>query len=105
MRSRVMPGSSPTMERRLLVSRLNSVDLPTFGRPTMATSGKFSAPARAGITDRRYVGKMFLRLLTRDWDLAGRFALVPDPRYSVGVERVIYANQRDVHIQCLHSKQ
>src|SRR5579863_2775242 len=43
MRSRVMPGSSPTIERRLRVSRLNSVDFPTFGRPTIATSG--SAPA------------------------------------------------------------
>ena len=39
MRSRVMPGSSPTMERRECVSRLNSVDLPTLGRPTMAKMG------------------------------------------------------------------
>src|SRR5208337_715223 len=38
-RSRVMPGSFPTMARREPVSRLNSVDLPTLGRPTMATSG------------------------------------------------------------------
>src|SRR6185503_17801360 len=37
MRSRVMPGSSPTMDRRSPISRLKSVDLPTFGRPTMAT--------------------------------------------------------------------
>jgi hypothetical protein len=44
MRSRVMPGSSPTIERRLLVSRLKSVDLPTLGRPTMATSGSAAAP-------------------------------------------------------------
>src|SRR5271165_6959526 len=34
-----MPGSFPTMARREPVSRLNSVDLPTLGRPTMATSG------------------------------------------------------------------
>ena len=34
-----MPGSSPTMERRLLVTRLKRVDLPTFGRPQMAKSG------------------------------------------------------------------
>src|SRR5215207_5902120 len=39
MRSRVMPGSSPTMERRSPTSRLKSVDFPTFGRPTIATSG------------------------------------------------------------------
>src|ERR671926_1655164 len=37
MRSRVMPGSSPTMDRRSPISRLKRVDLPTFGRPTMAT--------------------------------------------------------------------
>ena len=40
MRSRVMPGSSPTMERREPVRRLKSVDLPTLGRPTMAMSGR-----------------------------------------------------------------
>ena len=34
-----MPGSSPTMARRDPVRWLKSVDLPTFGRPTMATSG------------------------------------------------------------------
>ena len=39
MRSRVMPGSSPTMERRLPVRRLKSVDLPTLGRPQMAKTG------------------------------------------------------------------
>ena len=36
-RSRVTPGRSSTSARRLPTSRLNSVDLPTFGRPTMAT--------------------------------------------------------------------
>src|SRR6185437_7051314 len=39
MRSRVIPGSSPTMARREPISRLKSVDLPTLGRPTMATVG------------------------------------------------------------------
>src|SRR6185503_11984822 len=34
-----MPGSSPTMARRLSVSLLNRVDLPTFGRPSMTTVG------------------------------------------------------------------
>jgi len=47
------------MDRRLFVNRLNSVDLPTLGRPTMATSGSASAPGRVGITDLRYVGKAF----------------------------------------------
>src|SRR5437868_13656394 len=42
MRSRVMPGSSPTIERREPTRRLNKVDLPTFGRPTIASVG--SAP-------------------------------------------------------------
>src|SRR5664280_3246621 len=37
MRSRVMPGSSPTMARRDPTSRLKSVDLPTLGRPTIAS--------------------------------------------------------------------
>src|SRR5205823_15040 len=39
MRSRVMPGSSPTMERREPTIRLKSVDLPTLGRPTIARVG------------------------------------------------------------------
>src|SRR5208337_3384108 len=57
MRSRVIPGSSPTIERRLFVSRLNKVDLPTFGRPTMATSGSDSVPDLAGSPDLRYFAK------------------------------------------------
>ena len=39
IRSRVTPGVSTTMARRFPTSRLNSMDLPTFGRPTMATTG------------------------------------------------------------------
>src|SRR5208282_2354210 len=42
MRSRVIPGSSVTMERRLSVRRLKSVDLPTLGRPTMTTEGSWT---------------------------------------------------------------
>src|ERR1700722_15927749 len=57
MRSRVIPGSSPTIDRRLAVNRLNSVLLPTLGRPTIATRGSFAAPAFTGTTDLRYVGK------------------------------------------------
>src|SRR5712692_1432290 len=40
MRSRVMPGSLVTMERRVPVKRLKSVDLPTLGRPTMTRVGR-----------------------------------------------------------------
>ena len=43
--SRVVPGRSWTTERSSPISRLNSVDLPTLGRPTMATEGT-GAPAR-----------------------------------------------------------
>ncbi len=39
MRSRVMPGSLVTMERRVPVRRLKRVDLPTLGRPTMTIEG------------------------------------------------------------------
>src|SRR6267143_693784 len=39
MRSRVIPGSLVTMERRVPVKRLKSVDLPTLGRPTITRDG------------------------------------------------------------------
>src|SRR5919106_2956475 len=39
MRSRVTPGVSSTIARRRPVIRLKRVDLPTLGRPTMATVG------------------------------------------------------------------
>ena len=39
MRSRVIPGSFVTMDRRVPVSRLKSVDLPTLGRPTITMDG------------------------------------------------------------------
>jgi hypothetical protein len=35
----VIPGSSPTIDFLEPVRRLKSVDLPTFGRPMIATSG------------------------------------------------------------------
>jgi hypothetical protein len=46
MRSRVIPGSSVTIERRVPVSRLKIVDFPTFGRPTITTDGSFSVIGR-----------------------------------------------------------
>src|SRR5882757_8284352 len=45
MRSRVIPGSSPPIDRRDPVRRLNSVLLPTFGRPQTAISGSSRASA------------------------------------------------------------
>src|SRR5215469_6228430 len=42
MRSRVIPGSFVTIERRVPVTRLKSVDLPTLGRPTMTMDGSWS---------------------------------------------------------------
>src|ERR1700728_2185238 len=42
-----MPGSSPTIDRRELVRRLKRVDLPTLGRPTMATTGHFEVSTTA----------------------------------------------------------
>ena len=37
LRSRVTPGVSCTTAARVPVSRLTSVDLPAFGKPTIAT--------------------------------------------------------------------
>ena len=42
LRSRVTPGVSLTMAARRPVSLLNSVDLPTFGRPAMTTTGSIN---------------------------------------------------------------
>src|SRR5882762_1870289 len=36
-----MPGSFVTIDRRVPVSRLKSVDLPTLGRPTITSDGSF----------------------------------------------------------------
>src|SRR4028119_1795739 len=41
-RSRVTPGRSSTSASFLPTSRLNRVDLPTLGRPTIATVGGFA---------------------------------------------------------------
>jgi hypothetical protein len=38
-RSRVVPGMSSTIASRCPMRRLKSVDLPTLGRPTIATTG------------------------------------------------------------------
>ena len=46
MASRVVPDMSWTTDRSSPTSRLKSVDLPTFGRPTMATRGVSGAISR-----------------------------------------------------------
>src|SRR3954468_1739712 len=54
MRSRVTPGTSCTTAARRPRNRLTRVDLPTFGRPTMATTGSGPevalAPAAPSLT-------------------------------------------------------
>ncbi|NBX56365.1 MAG: hypothetical protein EBT70_15145 [Betaproteobacteria bacterium] len=42
-----MPGTA-TIASRVLVTRLNNVDLPTLGRPTMAMTGFNEGPADQG---------------------------------------------------------
>ena len=44
--SRVVPGMGVTIARRVRVSRLNSVDLPTLGRPTSTTDGELASIER-----------------------------------------------------------
>ena len=48
MLSRVVPGRSWTTDRSSPISRLKRVDLPTLGRPTMATAGVPSSSDSAG---------------------------------------------------------
>src|SRR4051812_6948469 len=48
-RSRVSPGTSATGASRLRVSRLNRVDLPTFGRPTRTSVGFMDGGRPGGV--------------------------------------------------------
>ena len=57
--SRVVPGMSCTTERSSPTSRLNSVDLPTFGRPTIATEKMPSR--RSGSASRSLSGRSAAR--------------------------------------------
>ena len=43
-----MPGSSPTMDRRWPMIALKRVDLPTFGRPTITTTGSADSVKLSG---------------------------------------------------------
>src|SRR3546814_17611535 len=51
-RSRVTPGSSCTSASRVRVNALNSVDLPTLGRPTRATRGSMGGAGNKEIGSR-----------------------------------------------------
>ena len=56
--SRVMPGSGPVSTRSSPTRRLTSVDLPTFGRPTIASCSGFVSPASSPASPpRRRVGR------------------------------------------------
>src|ERR1039457_3775742 len=85
------PACWPTMERPLRVRRLKKVDLPTFGRPTMATSGSAAAPGSGGTTDLRYFAKTCL--LSPAAPKARRPLLIPNPLYAIQVEHPVAADQ------------
>src|SRR5271168_2089354 len=52
--SRMMPGSLVTMGRRVPVRRLNSVDLPTLGRPTITMDGNLEVIERCAARQASY---------------------------------------------------
>src|SRR5215813_6062351 len=96
-RSRVTPGRSSTRARRLPTRRLNSVDLPTFGRPTMATVKDMVARpsgARRSAERRQFavVGEEIHRVVghdrrqmraRRELDTPERFARVGRQRHGI----------------------
>src|SRR5438093_8387310 len=98
LRSRVTPGVSWTTVARVAVSRLTSVDLPTFGKPTTATFPSSPASIPSGVLaspdESLDAGDDVLHLEARRVDLdrigcglhAGGIALVADT--EVGRERV-----------------
>ena len=61
IRSRVTPGRSWVMARLLRISRLNSVDLPTLGRPSKAILGSMRLPHQKISGDARNGGQEQLR--------------------------------------------
>ena len=56
LRSRVTPGCSSTIASRRPTMRLTSVDLPTFGRPTIATTGAVGGHERSARDEGGAVG-------------------------------------------------
>ena len=71
--SRVVPGRSWTTARSSPISRLNSVDLPTFGRPTSETENS----SGSSLTGSSRFDDHFLRKVSdqRAEEITGAFAV------------------------------
>src|SRR5918993_303893 len=78
LRSRVTPGFSSTMAARRPTTRLRRVDLPTLGRPTMATTGRLigSPPRRRALRQARRRAPRQARRRARQ---VGRLGAVEEP--------------------------
>ena len=72
-RSRVVPGTSVTMARCLWLSRLSRLDLPTLGRPTIATRrpSRSSSPWRACTTNCSKATRTAVNSPTTAWPSRG----------------------------------
>src|SRR5271167_708161 len=81
-----MPGSSPTMARREPTSRLKSVDLPTLGRPTIASvPAKGVSPGWAVLLDSNCI-RRFTETLSA---ATARTAIAPSGYYRDKVPRPV----------------
>src|SRR5271165_2118340 len=81
-----MPGSSPTMARREPTSRLKSVDLPTLGRPTIASvPAKGVSPGWAVLLDSNCI-RRFTETLSA---ATARTAIAPSGYYRDKIPRVV----------------
>src|SRR6266850_7278463 len=89
MRSRVVPGRSSTMAMRSPTRRLKRVDLPTFGRPTIATSGRVMPALRR---DRDLVSECLDPLLHFDQRVHRRGASTDEP------DALLAAQPRGLHL-------
>src|SRR3954447_16437349 len=84
-RSRVTPGVSSTTASRRPMMRLTSVDLPTFGRPTIASTGSGPLSSRSCVGTS--VGRSVIRVLLV-WPARERVAGGFDRRLHVGAQHV-----------------
>ena len=102
MRSRVTPGVSSTMAARRPVSLLKSMDLPTFGRPTIATKGLGIAQASSL---RQSAAGSFSYYGTKRFDLQGtnknaRKQSKTCPGYHPGRGAVRQAERKELILSC-----
>jgi hypothetical protein len=84
--------------------------LPTLGRPTIATNGNCAAPARAGTTDLRYVGKKASWQTRRAAHCClHRFSLtvrlMPNSLYGVSVKDIVATYDMHIEIERLGNEQ